>query len=438
MNLGTLKQVYRSPDLRRRVLVVLGLLVIFRFLAHIPVPVPDNKQLASFLNTIFNSNKLLGFADVFSGGALSNFSIIMMGVGPYINASIIIQLLTQVIPSLESLSKEGEMGRRKINQYTRILTLPLAVIQSFGMVLLVQQTSKQVTGGTDLIGHPNPFQWLVMVTTITAGTMLLMWIGEIITEKGVGNGISLLIFCGIIARLPTAAGQIGVLASGDTSKIITLIAFLIAILLVTAFVVLLNEGTRNIPVSYAKRTMGNRVYAGIDTHLPLRVITAGVIPIIFALAFLSVPGLLGQVLTNAKTHWVAALAQNLTNWFSTTSGIYAASYFVLVVAFTYFYTSVVFNPDDIAENLQKQGGFIPGIRPGKQTASYLRRVLNRITLAGALGLGIIAVLPFIAQSFTSSQVLTFGGTGLLIVVSVAIETLKQVEAQAITTSYEQY
>ncbi|MDB5178370.1 MAG: preprotein translocase subunit SecY, preprotein translocase subunit SecY [Patescibacteria group bacterium] len=437
MNLATLKQVYRSPDLRRRVLTVLGLLIAFRFLAHVPVPVPDNAALANFLKTIFNSNKVLGFADVFSGGALANFSIIMMGVGPYINASIIVQLLTQVIPKLEALSKEGEQGRRKLNQYTRMLTLPLAIVESFGMVFLIQQTSQRVAN-TDLIGHPNLFQWLLMISTITAGTMLLMWIGEIITEKGIGNGISLIIFCGIISGLPASAGQFASLASGDAGKIITLIAFLAGTLGVIAFVVLLNEGARNIPVSYAKRARGSRIYAGIDTHLPLRVITAGVIPIIFALAFLSVPGLLGQVLQHAKTAWVSHFAQNLTVWFSPSGWIYAVSYFVLVVAFTYFYTSVVFNAKDIAENLQKQGGFIPGIRPGNQTALYLRRVINRITLAGAVGLGIIAVLPFIAEGFTKSQILTFGGTSLLIVVSVAIETLKQLEAQAITTSYEQY
>ncbi|HEY6736754.1 MAG TPA: preprotein translocase subunit SecY [Candidatus Saccharimonadia bacterium] len=437
MNLSMFGQVFRSRDLRRRVLTVLGLLVIFRLLAHVPVPVPDNAALANFLRTLFASNKVLGFADVFSGGALANFSIIMMGVGPYINASIIIQLLTQVVPQLESLNKEGEMGRRKLNQYTRLLTLPLAFVQSVAMVVLVQQTSIRVAN-LDVIGHPNPFQWILMTTTITAGTMLLMWIGEIITEKGVGNGISLIIFCGIISRLPTSAGQLGSLVSGDAAKIVTTAFFLIAVLAVIAFVVVLNEGTRNIPVSYAKRTRGDRVYAGVDTHLPIRVITAGVIPIIFALAFLSVPSLLGQVLSNAKTHWVAEFAQNLTTWFSPNGWIYAASYFVMVVGFTYFYTSVVFNHKDIAENLQKQGGFIPGIRPGAQTSAYLRRVVNRITLAGAVGLGIVAVLPFIAQSLTNSQVLTLGGTGLLIVVSVAIETLKQLEAQIITTSYEQY
>jgi preprotein translocase subunit SecY len=358
-------------------------------------------------------------------------------VGPYINASIIIQLLTQVVPQLEALSKEGEMGRRKITKYTRILTLPLAVIQSFGMVLLIESTSKSITG-SDLIGHPNLFQWMVMIITITAGSMLLMWIGELITEKGIGNGISLIIFCGIIARLPTNLGQIGSLASSNSNEIVTLVFFLIATLAVIAFVVLLNEGQRNIPVSYAKRTRGTRVYSDVDTHLPLRVITAGVIPIIFALAFLSVPGLFGQLFSTAKTAWLANFATSLKNIFATTSPVYAISYFVLVVVFTYFYTSVVFNPKDISENLQKQGGFIPGIRPGTQTATYLKKVVTRITLAGALGLGLIAVLPFIAQAFTNSQVLTIGGTGLLIVVSVALETLKALEAQAITTSYENY
>lgn len=437
MNTATLKQALRSPDLRRRILVVFGLLIIFRFMAHVPVPVPDNAALSNFLRTVFSSNKILGFADLFSGGALTNFSIIMMGVGPYINASIIIQLLTQVVPRFEALNKEGEMGRRKLTQYTRLLTLPLALVQSVGMIFLIQQTSKQIAG-TDLIGHPNLMQWALMCLTITGGTMLLMWIGEIITEKGIGNGISLLIFCGIIARLPTSAGQFGSLASGDVTKLFTLIFFLAGIAAVIAFVVLLNEGTRNIPVSYAKRTRGDRVYAGVDTHLPLRVITAGVIPIIFALAFLSIPGLLGQILQNAKTQWVATFAHDLSLWFTTGSLVYSIAYFVLVVAFTFFYTSVVFNPTDIAENLQKQGGFIPGIRPGNQTANYLKRVINRITLAGAVGLGIIAVLPFTVQAFTKSQVLTFGGTGLLIVVSVALETLKQLEAQVITTSYEQY
>lgn len=437
MNLDVIKQLYRSKDLRKRALVVLGLLIVFRALSHVPVPVPNNAQLATFLRTLFNSNKLLGFADLFSGGALTNFSIIMMGVGPFINASIIMQLLQQAVPSLEALSKEGEQGRQKLNQYTRLLTLPLALIQSVAMIFLVQQTSKRVAQ-IDLIGHPGIAQWIIMVLTITGGSLLLMWIGEIITEKGIGNGISLIIFAGIIARLPSSAGQLFSLAQNDTGKIIQLLFFLAVALGVIYFVVLLNEGQRNIPVSYARRVRGSRVYGGVDTHLPLRVITAGVIPIIFALAFLTVPGFIGQIFTNAHSAWLAHFAHFLTTFFASTSISYAAMYFLLVIVFTYFYTAIVFNPTEIAENLQKQGGFIPGIRPGKQTADYLGRLLNRITLAGAVGLGIVAILPFIAQHFSNSTSLTFGGTGLIIVVSVAIETMKQVEAQAVTESYENY
>ncbi|HSX48463.1 MAG TPA: preprotein translocase subunit SecY [Candidatus Nanoarchaeia archaeon] len=437
MNLGALQRAYRSPDLRNRVLVVLALIVLFRALAHVPVPVPNNVALAKFLRTLFDQSKLLGFADLFSGGALSNFSIIMMGVGPYINASIIIQLLTQVIPKLEALSKEGEQGREKLNQYTRLLTLPLAILQSFGMVLLIRTTSRQIAQ-TDLIGNPTLFQWLLMISTITAGSLLLMWLGEIITEKQVGNGISLIIFAGIIARLPASLGSYLTLAAGDSGKIISLIFFALAALAVIYFVVLLNEGQRNLPVSYARRVRGSKIYSGVDTHLPIRVILAGVIPIIFALAFLSLPGFLGQLFSNAKTLWLASFAKHLSVWYNPSGWIYAASYFVLVVAFTYFYTSVVFNPTEIAENLQKQGGFIPGIRPGNETATYLKNVIHRLTLIGALALGAIAILPFVVQALTKTQSLTLGGTGLLIVVSVAIETMKQVESQALTASYEDY
>lgn len=437
MSLDTIKQAFRTPQLRKKILTVLGLLLIFRFLAHVPVPVPDNAALARFLQTVFSSNQLLGFADLFAGGALTNFSIILMGLGPYINASIIVQLMTQVIPKLEALSKEGEAGRRKITQYTRLLTLPLALIQSIGMILLIQRTSIAMTG-SDLIGQPSAFQWALLIATITAGSMLLMWIGEIITEKGIGNGISLLIFAGIVSGLPSTIGQGLSLAQGDTTRVLSLVLFVLAVLAVIAFIVILNEGTRNVPVSYAKRSRGTRVFAGVDTHLPLRIITAGVIPIIFALAFLTIPELLSQTLSGAKTDWVAQAATTLGRVFSPTGWVYAVTYFVLVVAFTYFYTSVVFNPKDVAENLQRQGGFIPGIRPGNQTAEYLRKVVNRITLAGAVGLGTIAILPFIMQGFTGSQVLTLGGTSLLIVVSVALETLKALEAQTVTASYDRY
>lgn len=437
MNLASLKQVYRSPQVRKRVVIVIGILVLFRLLAHIPVPVPNNAALASFLARLFSSNQLLGFADLFSGGALSNFSIVMMGVAPFINASIIMQLMQQVIPKLEALSKEGEAGRRQINQYTRLLTLPLAIMQSFGMVFLIQQASKS-QAQVDLIGRPDLFQWVIMIAAITGGSLFLMWLGEIITEQGIGNGISLLIFGGIVADLPGSIGQFVTLARNDNAALIQLVLFAAATIVVIAFVVVLNEGQRNVAVSYARRVRGSRAYGGVETHLPLKVILAGVIPIIFALAFLSVPGFLGQVFAKADSQRIAHFAQQLTTWFAPTHLLYAASYFVLVVAFTYFYTSVVFNPKDIAESLQKQGGFIPGIRPGTETASYLKRVVNRITLAGAAGLGIIAILPFIGERLTNRSLLTIGGTGLLIVVAVAIETMKQIETQAIMTSYEQY
>lgn len=418
-------------------LVVAGLLVIFRLLANVPVPVPDNAALARFLTSLFGSNRLLGFADLFSGGAMSSFSIIMMGVGPYINASIIIQLLTQVVPKLDALSKEGESGRNKLNQYTRYLTVPLALVQAVGMVIFVQQTSIRVAQ-IDLIGHPGIYQWLLMVLTIAGGSILLMWIGELITDKGIGNGISLLIFAGIVARIPASVGQVVSLAQGDPGQILSTIVFALITIAVIYFVVLINEGQRNLPVSYARRVGSGRAYSSVDTHLPLRVITAGVIPIIFALAFLAVPGFLGQLLTNAKTAWVAAIAHTATVIFAPTHPVYAISYFILVVAFTFFYTTVVFNPDDIAENLQKQGGFIPGIRPGRETSHYLQRILLRITLVGAIALGVIAVLPFMIQGITHTTTLTLGGTGLLIVVAVVIETMKQIESQALTTTYEQY
>ncbi|HVE80609.1 MAG TPA: preprotein translocase subunit SecY [Candidatus Dormibacteraeota bacterium] len=437
MNLATLKQGYKSPQLRNRILVILGLLILFRILSYIPVPVPDNAALAAFLTRLFGSSQLLGFADLFSGGALTNFSIVMMGLGPYINASIIIQLMTKVVPHLESLSKEGDAGRRKISQYTRLFTLPLAILQSIGMVLLIQQMSQQIAQ-TDLIGHPSLFQWFLMITTMTAGTMLLMWLGELISERGIGNGISLIIFAGIIAALPTSAGQYLNLVANDSGKILQLILIGALALVVIYVLVLLNEGQRSIPVSYARKVRGSRILSGVDTYLPIRLITAGVIPIIFALAFLSIPAFIGQLLRNVKTDWVADFANWMTTFFAPASAGYAVSYFVLVVAFTYFYTSIIFNPKDISENMQKQGGFIPGIRPGRETASYLQNVVNRLTLFGSISLGLIAVLPFIVESFTHTQILTIGGTGLLIVVTVAIETMKQLESRVISISYDKY
>lgn len=438
MNKETLQQLYKNPALRKRVLIVLAVMVVYSLLSQIPVPVPDTVKLQTFLAKLFQSSSILGFVNLFSGGALANFSILLMGLGPYINASIIIQLLTQIVPKLEALSKEGEAGRNKINHYTRMLTLPLAILQGIAMIFLVKNLSTQSVG-LDLIGNPTIFQWVLMVSVIVAGSMILMWLGELITERGVGNGISMIILFGIVASLPgTLASQFS-LAQTDPSKLMGMAVILLAAVATVVFIVYLNEGQRNIPISYARRVSSAQSYTGVDTHLPLRVITAGVIPIIFALAFLSVPTFLGQLLTNAQTAWVASFATKLTTWFAPTSWVYAVTYFVLVVAFTYFYTAIVFKPDEIAENLQKQGGFIPGVRPGEETSKYLKNIITRITFTGSLGLGIVAILPFIMETvFKTSQAITIGGTSLLIIVAVIIETVKQIRSLALMATYEKY
>ena len=438
MNKETWRQLYKNTALRKRLLVVLAVMVAYSLLSQIPVPVADGAKLQTFLTKLFESNSVLGFVNLFSGGALSRFSVLLMGLGPYINASIIIQLLTQVIPKLGALSKEGEAGRNKINYYTRLLTLPLAVIQSFAMVILVRNLSTQSVG-IDLIGNPTVFQWVLMISTITAGSMLLMWMGELITEKGIGNGISMIILFGIVASLPTTMASQFALVQSDPTKITSIVFIAAAAIASVVFIVYLNEGQRNIPVSYARRMTNTRSYGGVDTHLPLRVITAGVIPIIFALAFLSIPTFLGQLFTNAHSTWLANFAQQLTTIFSPTSWVYAITYFVLVVAFTYFYTAIIFKPDEIAENLQKQGGFIPGVRPGEETSKYLKGIINRITLTGSLGLGIVALLPFVMETvFHTSQAITIGGTSLLIIVAVIIETVKQLRSMVLMATYEKY
>ena len=439
MNTALFSQMYKNKDLRNRLLIVIGILAIYSLLSHIPVPVPDTAKLQSFLLRLFQSNPLLGFANLFTGGALSSFSILLMGLGPYINASIIIQLLSQVVPQLEALKKEGETGQKKLNYYTRLLTLPLAIVQSVAMITLARTLSTQISG-VDLIGNPNVYQWILMISAITGGSMLLMWLGEIITERGIGNGISILILAGIVSNLPTQIAQQVSLAQADTAKVFTLIFFGIIAIGVVLFIVMLNEGQRNIPISYARRVAGDSRYGGVDSHLPIRLITAGVIPIIFALAFLSLPGFIGQLFTNASSAWLSKSATWLQATFQPQKPIYTLTYFILVVAFTYFYTSIVFKPDEIAENLQKQGGFIPGIRPGKETSRYLKKIITRLTLFGAIALGLLAVFPFIIETIfkSSNSILSIGGTGLLIIVSVILETLKQIESRALMATYEKY
>lgn len=421
--LEKLAQIWRARDLRAKVLFVLGMLVIFRVIAHIPIPGVD----VAALNRFFQSSQLLGLLNIFSGGGLENFSLVMLGVGPYITATIIFQLLGMIIPALDRLMKEGEQGYNRVNQWTRMITVPLAALNAFAMITLLKQQGKGIVVDMPLT------EFVTAIVVITAGTIFLMWIGELITEKKIGNGISLIIFSGIVAAFPMNIQQ--TLATFDPSKIFSYLGIVVIAVVTVAAVVFITEAQRNIPVSYARRIRGNRVFGGVDTHLPLRVNQAGVIPIIFAVSLVVFPPLIAQFFTNAKVAWLASMAKGTISIFQNQI-FYAALYFVLVFAFTYFYTSVVFKPDQISENLQKQGGFVPGIRPGQHTTEYLGYVSNRIMLAGALFLGCVAVLPNILQRVTNISTLVVGGTSLLIVVAVVIETVKQIDAQLVMRDYE--
>lgn len=417
-----LTQIWKARDLRNNVLYVLCLLVIFRLAAHIPMPGVDIMALRSF----FSSNQILGLLNIFSGGVMENFSIVMMGVAPYITSSIIFQLLAMIIPKLEEMQKE-ESGRQKINMWTRWLTVPLAAMQSYGMITLLRKSSQKILAGA------SSFDLFSMIIIITAGTIFLMWLGELISEKKVGNGISLLIFAGIISGLPRAVQQSAL--TFDPSKLFILIGFAVVALITIVGVVVITEGQRNIPVQYAKQIRGNRMYGGTSTHLPLRVNMAGVIPIIFAISVILFPSMIAQFFMHARSAWLAKAAEWTIAVFQNQL-VYGVLYFILVFAFTYFYTEVIFHPTQIAENLQKQGGFIPGIRPGRHTSEYLANTTHKIIFVGALFLGIIAILPLIMRYFTGMQSLAIGGTSLLIVVSVVIETVKQVESQLTMREYE--
>ncbi len=402
---------------------VLVVFVIFRLVANIPVPGIDAERLKSF----FESSQLFGLLNMMTGGAMSNFSIAMLGLGPYITAVIIMQLLTMIFPRLEALYKEeGEAGRQKFNQYGRILTVPLAVLQSYSMIMLLR--SQQI------IGILSSFQLVTTITVITAGTLFLMWLGELISEKGIGNGVSLLIFAGIVAHFPTSTRQ--VLINWDPANIPSYIGFLLIAIAVIVGVVIITEGRRNIPVSYAKRIRGNRVYGGVSTYLPMNVNPAGVMPIIFALSFMLLPGMVGSFLANNRIQWVAAAAKFLRDMFSHGQVVYSIIYFLLVVLFTYFYTAVTFDPKNISSNLQKMGGFIPDIRPGQPTTQFLNFILNRVLLVGAVFLGVIAVAPYIVQGATGVTAFQVGGTSILIVVSVVLETIRQIESQLTMREYE--
>jgi preprotein translocase subunit SecY len=416
-----LKLMFADGGLRKRILVVLGAFVVFRLLAAIPVPGVNTVALEQF----FSNNQFLGLLNILSGGGLANLSIVMLAVGPYITASIIMQLLTIMIPKLKALyQEEGEAGRKRFSQYSRLLTLPLALIQGFSFLLILERQG--------IVTTLAPFDFFVNLMVITAGSIFLMWIGELISEFGIGNGVSLIIFGGIVAALPTTIGQL--LFSFDVSQIPLYIAFLLISALIIGGVVVVTEAERPIPVTYAKRVRGMKVYGGISTYLPLRINQAGVIPIIFALSILLIPQLIFSFLASVDSGIIAAIANAILAALQN-SVFYAVLYFILVFLFTYFYTAVTFDPESIATNLQKSGAFIPGIRPGPSTSEYLAKVITRVTFAGALFLGFIAVLPLIVQGATGIASLAIGGTALLIAVSVVLDLVRKIDAQISMREY---
>jgi preprotein translocase subunit SecY len=453
----------------KRVLILLSIIVAYRLLAQVPVPLAAPTQLKQVVNSIISGSDFGGFLNLLSGGALTSFSIVLVGLSPFITSSIITQLLTKAIPKLEELHKDGESGRRKINQWTRLISVPLAVVQSIAFIYILRQTV--LAGNTTVLANSTLTGWIVAVTAMSAGSILLMWLGELITEQGIGNGISLIIFAGIISQLPKTMATIGNSLFNTSSGTLSVfgwfslpvnplsfwvtLSLIVASLLILYILVKVNEAQRVITINYAKRIHGNSSYGGIKSILPVKLIAANVIPIIFAVAFLSLPAFVGQILKATNNPAFLGVAKNLIAWFQAPSPgqftgstlqafIYPAAYFVLVILFTYFYTGIIFNSNEIAENLQNQGGFIEGIRPGKQTEDYLNRTVNRLTLFGSLTLGLIAIMPFIGEwllysiaGITNSG-LSIGGTGLLIVVSVALEALRQVNSRALMVTYDDY
>ena len=459
---------FKNKDMQKRLFGVIGLIIVFRFLSHIPVPLAEPTKLKEVVANAINSTDLGGFINLLTGGALTSFSIMIVGLSPFITASIITQMLSKAVPSLEELNNDGESGRRKINQWTRMLTIPLAIVQSIAYIFILRTTV--LAQNTTVFNGMNIMDWVVAVTAMTAGSVLLMWIGEIITEKGIGNGISLIIFAGIISQLPRMLATFGS-SIGDTktygplqifnwfilpvNPVVTGVAFALGFagIILLYILVKINEAQRVITINYAKRVHGNSSYGGIKSILPVKLIVAGVIPVIFAVSFLSLPAFVGQVMKSSNTN--IDLANKLITWFQAPNAgsftgstweafIYPICYFILIVMFTYFYTSIVFNSNEIADNLQKQGGFIEGVRPGISTAKYLSTTVNRLNLFGAIALGLIAILPFVADYLLYHLVqiqngnLSIGGTGLLIVVTVALESIRQLNSRALMVTYDDY
>ena len=469
MNFKTILKSLKNKDMRKRILAVVGILVVYRFLAHVPVPLGDSSTFKQAIDNLINGTDLGGFINLISGGGLTNFSIILVGLSPYITASIVMQMLSKAIPSMEELSKDGETGRRKINQWTRIVAVPLAIIQSIAYIYILQQ--EVISANTAGTVDPSTFEWVISVGAMTAGSIFLMWLGELITEQGIGNGISTVILCSIVSSFPQTVASMGQQLF-DTSygtldffgmfnipvnptMFWIMLGMGAGLIVVLYLLVKINEAQRIVTINYAKRIRGNSAYGGIKSIMPIKLIAAGVIPVIFAVSVLSVPSFIGQLILRSNSE--NQVAQNLVDWFSAPSAsnfdqsvglqgkdyIYPAVYFVLVVVFTYFYTSIVFNSADIAENLQKQGGFIEGVRPGLKTEKYFSRMINRLNLFGALALGLIAMLPYISDYIFIHTLgyplgLSISGTGLLIVVTVALENVRQINSRALMVTYDDY
>ena len=414
----------KIPELRRKLIITAIIILVFRIAAQIPIVGID----VDGIRQLFASNQLLGLLDIFSGGTLTNFSILALGLNPYINASIIMQLLTMIFPKLEEMSKEGEQGRQKINQYTRFLTIPLSVIQSVGMYTLLKNQG--------LVEAGNPLSILAIIVAMVAGTVFTMWLGELLTEYGIGNGISILILVGILARAPVVLFQTASIV--EQQQVLNLLIFVAVAVFVTAAIVFVNEGRRQIQIHYARRFSAGRRMSQVQTYLPLRVNQTGVIPIIFAVSLVLLPSFGSQFLAQSPVPVLQGIGRFLVQNFQPEGIAYNLTYFLLVIGFTYFYTAVVFNPTKIADEIKKYGGFVPGIRPGSATAAYLNYILIRITLAGAIFLGTIAVMPSVISSFTNISTLVVGGTSLLIVVSVILDTAKQFESKMIEKNYDKF
>jgi preprotein translocase subunit SecY len=426
--LQAVSNAFRLPDLRKKIIFTLVILVIYRFASHVPIPGVNLEA----LRLVFQQNQLLGLLDMFSGGAMSNFSVMAMGVYPYITAQIVLQLLAPIIPALSQLNKEGEAGREKMNQYTMLLTIPLAALHGFGQTSLLAGAAGT---GTTVISNFGFRAGTVLPTiatllTLTAGTLLAIWLGQLIDDQGIGNGISLIIFGGIISGIPQRLAQMWY-----TNPVLIVVFGAITAITVIG-IVLVHEGQRRIPVHYAKRVRGNKIYGGQSTHIPLQVNSAGMIPLIFAVSIIMLPGVVASYFVNSNVTFIANVSKAVSTVFDSGGVFYWIFYFLLVVGFTYFYTDVIFQQQDLPETLRRQGGFVPGIRPGARTAEYLHGIVRRITLVGALFLGIIAIMPFLVQLFVGQSEMLLTSTGLLIVVGVVLDTMKQLEAQLLMRHYE--